>query len=101
MGEVKEIIQITSDMTAIQIALLCKKEKPHNRYAVHKDGLTVGGFDDKLGHWCILYRKCRTTPWGDGQMEWVASGHELLINDKPTHEESDWTEVKLVEVPRV
>lgn len=94
--ETKEPILLTKDMTAIQIALLCKKEKPHIRYAVHKDGESVGGFDEQLGHWCIIYRKCRIGPWDDdSEKEWVTAKYEMLVDGKPTHNESDWTEVKL------
>lgn len=98
--EVKKPIIMTPDMTALQIALICKKEKPHIRYATHKDGVTVGGFDEKLGHWCIIYRKCPTNSWGTDNLEWVSCGHELLINDKLSHEPEDWTEVNLIELAK-
>lgn len=94
---VKEPIIMTRDMTPIQIALICKKEKPHVRYAIHKDGETVGGFDEKLGHWCIIYRKCPVYSFDvRGEKEWVTCRFEMIIDGKPTHQESDWTEVKLV-----
>lgn len=96
VSEDKKPIRLTNDMTAIQIALLCKKEKPHVRYAVHKDGETVGGFDEKLGHWVIVYRKCPIDPFAlDGDKEWITSRHHLTIEGDTSLDQSNWTEVKL------
>ena len=102
--EKQKVLKNTAGMTTIQVAMAAKKEKPHVRYATHRDGLTVGAWDDKLGHWCIVARLCpvyegiyRKVPH---EYEWVffsEGAHEMYIDGKPTHEESDWTEVKLKE----
>lgn len=87
-------------MSPIQVALLAKKAKPEVRYAVHKDGRSVGAWDQTLGHWCVVAGLC---PVLDGiyaipgKFEWVFLEHELYIDNKPTHVESDWVEVALGE----
>lgn len=85
-------------LNPLQMALKAKKDKPNVRYAVHKNGEPVGAWDEKLGHWCIVAQIC---PVYDGiykvpgKFEWVFPKNEMYIDNKPTHVESDWVEVKL------
>lgn len=87
-------------LNPLQMALQASKAKPGIKYAVHRNGRDVGAWDDKLGHWCVVasicpvYKGIYPVP---GEFEWVFPNHELYIDNKPTHVDSDWVEVKLKE----
>ena len=74
-------------MTAEELLKQCREQNPGERYARHRDGTAVAGWNRTLGRWQIVAGKAQDNG------EWLLMRHELLINGKPFHNEpNDWIE---------
>lgn len=72
-------------MTGRELLEIARREKPGERYALHKSGNAIAGWNRNLGRWQCVAGLLLDGRWGNLSVE-------LLVNGKPLHEQGDWNE---------
>lgn len=73
-------VQLTPEMTADELLVIARRDKPHVRYTKNRKGNAIAGWKD--GRWQQVAGLCL-----DGQ--WVTVGN-LCINGEPVVKDTDW-----------